>query len=168
MVDKLKIFIYNNNIKIEKKRSDIMLDINYDRELEEFYVKTKIGRQTFYMAFQKEYEDCEKIYFNVYLTLYTKRKYIDKNEVNIIMTGENPIQTIITAKKAFNALEKNIVLGFAETISKKVVIYCTWLDTKRKSVYYKVLSKKGYDYGRIPGYKDLCIMKTFYSKEDLK
>ena len=44
------------------------------------------------------------------------------------------------------------------------IIFCTWTDTRRRDAYYKVLSRIGYDWGRIG--KEKCIMKT-YRLEDI-
>ena len=36
---------------------------------------------------------------------------------------------------------------------------CIWLDNRRRNAYYKYLSTKGYQYGRIDGEK--CIFKRY-------
>lgn len=141
------------------------MNIEYNYEKDEYYIKEKIDNQTFYMAFQ-QWVNKDTIYYNVYMTLYTKRKHIDKNESAVLITGKNPFKTVVTARKAFNTLERNVV-RYNSSFGLKTCIYTTWLDTKRKNAYYKVLHKKGYRYTQHPEYNKLCIMKIFNNEDDI-
>lgn len=133
------------------------MEVKWDREEEEYYIKEKIDNQTFRMGFQKlNGNEDDTIFFNIYMTLYNKRKHIDRNENLVLSTGLNPFKTIPTAIKAFNILEQEVTNNYKH---KDIIIGCYWLDKKRRDVYYKFLSKRGYRYMMIDGYK--YIAKKF-------
>jgi hypothetical protein len=69
------------------------------------------------------------------------------------MTGLNPMKTIAVATKAFDLLEAEVLKR-----SKRKHISCGWVDNRRRDVYYKFLSKRGYQYGRLGDYK--CLYKV--------
>lgn len=99
----------------------------------------------------------DTIFFNVYLTLYNKRNQINSNEAEVKMTGENPLQTFFVVRKAFKYLVWKVLDEY--NWKYDLIIYCTWLDNRRRDAYYKYLSTKGYRYGRIDGEK--CIFKRY-------
>ena len=128
----------------------------WNNEKHEYYLDIPIENQTFHMAFQETHWTPDSVYFNIYMTLYTKRKHINKNEELIKSTGLNPLQTIVVARKCFEILEK-IILNEFDYLN--IVITCDWLDKQRREIYHKFLSKKGYRYGLHPFYKNKCLIK---------
>lgn len=131
--------------------------VRYDRENNEFFVKERIGNQTLKLAFQMNDWNTDTIFFNVYLTLYNKRNQIEGNEAEVKMTGESPLQTFFVVRKAFQYLVWKVLDEY--NWKYDLIIYCTWLDNRRRDAYYKYLSTKGYRYGRIDGEK--CIFKRY-------
>ena len=129
----------------------------YNSENDEYFIKERIGNQTVKLVFQMHDWNQDTIFFNVYLTLYNKRNQIISNEAEVKITGENPLQTFFIVRKAF----KYLVWKVLDEYSRKydLIIYCTWLDNRRRDAYYKYLSTKGYRYGRIDGEK--CIFKRY-------
>lgn len=131
--------------------------VQYDRENDEYFVKERIGNQTVKLAFQMHDWNEDTIFFNVYLTLYNKRNQINSNEAEVKMTGENPLQTFFVVRKAFKYLVWKVLDEY--NWKYDLIIYCTWLDNRRRDAYYKYLSTLGYRYGRIDGEK--CIFKRY-------
>ena len=131
--------------------------VQYDRENDEYFVKERIGNQTLKLVFQMHDWNTDTIFFNVYLTLYNKRNQIESNEAEVKMTGENPLQTFFVVRKAFKYLVWKVLDEY--NWKYDLIIYCTWLDNRRRDAYYKYLSTKGYRYGRIVGEK--CIFKRY-------
>ena len=131
--------------------------VQYDRENEEYYIKERIGNQTVKLVFQMNDWNQDTIYFNVYLTLYNKRNQIESNEAEVKITGANPIKTFFVVRKAFKYLVWKVLDEY--NWKYDIIIYCTWLDNRRRDAYYKYLSTKGYWYGRIDGEK--CIFKRY-------
>ena len=130
----------------------------------EYYIEERIDNQSLLMAFQEvnDGDVDDTIYFNVYLVISSKRKHRIQNESNKIITGKNPIQDVIIARKGFDAIESDILKDWSK--KKDIVIYCHWIDNRRRDAYYKILSKKGYTYQNINGKK--VIAKRF--KRELK
>ena len=134
------------------------IEVIWDDLKYEYYANVPIGNQTLHMAFQEYDTTIDSVYFNVYMTLYNKRTQITSNETNIKSTGLNPILTYKTALAAFKALEEEVLCGFNR--KNNVIIFCTWLDKRRRDIYYKVLSRFGYTYGRNTD-NEKCIYKKF-------
>ena len=63
----------------------------------------------------------------------------------------------------FDALEATVVKN-AVRYKRDIYIYAHWEDNRRRDAYYKVLSKKGYRYGRAP-WTTKVIMKKFKWKD---
>lgn len=122
-------------------------------------INEPIGNQTFYMEFQAEQYSADTVWINVYMTLYNKRSQIDGNEAAVRSTGLFPLQTIKTAIQAFNMLEADAIMHYCNT--DNIIIYCTWLDNRRRDAYYHFLSRKGYRYGFTPDEHKKCIMKKY-------
>lgn len=139
------------------------LTIKWNKDDGGYYINALIDNQTLHMEFQESDWTEDTTYINVYMTLYTKRKHIYGNEANVKTTGLNPIKTALVARKCFDMLEEATVEYYQQW--GDVIIYCTWLNNKRRDTYYKVLSRKGYMYGKLEGKK--CIMKRFKSMEDI-
>ena len=131
--------------------------VQYDRENDEYFVKERIGIQTLKLVFQMHDWNTDTIFFNVYLTLYNKRNQIEGNEAEVKMTGENPLQTFFVVRKAFKYLVWKVLDEY--NWKYDLIIYCTWLDNRRRDAYYKYLSTQGYRYGRIDGEK--CVFKRY-------
>lgn len=126
-----------------------------------FRIKAPIEDQTLEMGLQWEEEDRDKITFNIYLALYNKRKHMGINEDKILSTGKNPFMTYKVALKCFDLLEKRCLKE--ETLAEKdILLYCHWVDHRRRDVYYKVLHKRGYDWMRYQNQK--VIGKWFRRK----
>lgn len=131
------------------------MEVKYDRENEWYIVKEKIDNQTFFMEFQIYDETDDTIYFNICMGIYNKRKHAERNENEVRMTGLNPMKTICVARKAFDLLEKEVI---ERRPSKRKHISCGWVDNRRRDAYYRFLSKRGYQYGKLGNYK--CIYKV--------
>ena len=138
------------------------MEAYYDRDTG-YIVKEKMSNgQTFYMAFEDLEETEDTIYWNICLSVYSKRKHIEINENEVRITGKNPMESVVMALKAFKILEETILKRYPFHTN---IIYCTWVDNRRRNAYYKFLSKKGYEYGRLEGKK--VIMKVFPPQKDL-
>ena len=131
--------------------------VHYDEENDEYFVKERIDNQTVRLAFQMNNWNEDTVYFNVYLTLYNKRNQISINEAEVKTTGANPLKTFFVVRKAFNYLVWKVLDEY--NWKYDIIVYCTWLDNRRRDAYYKYLSTKGYRYGRIDGEK--CIFKRY-------
>ena len=105
-------------------------------------------------------------WWNVALSIYDKRKDMYSNMYKKIITGKNPIATVLNAREMFNEVEK-YVISYELTNGNydELTIFCTWVDNRRRDVYYKVLSRLGYDWGRLPS-GEKCIMKTYLLEEE--
>ena len=124
------------------------------------YIQEKIGNQTFFLKMELYDETLDTLYYNIHMGVYSKRKHAVENELNARMTGLNPIQVVIFARKAFVALEEYLVDKCIN--SHNVHISCNWVDNRRRDAYYKFLSKRGYEYGRMDNRK--IIYKLFKKK----
>ena len=129
------------------------IEIYWDEKEFEYYTDIKIDNQILHMAFEQYESSLDTVYFNIYMTLYSKRKDIIKNEEYVKSTGKNPMKTIVLARRAFDLLENECIRGFSRDYN--VVISCWWLDNKRQKVYERILTKKGYKFGFIDGQKVL-------------
>ena len=138
-----------------------IFEVKWNGYDDEYYVNIPIDNQTLYMAFQLNDWSYDTVYINVCLSVFNKRKHKDYNEDHILMTGLNPLATVILARKAFKMLEKETLDWFNR--DRRVIIYCTWLDNVRRDIYYKVLSKMGYRFGTLNGQK--VIMKVWKKGE---
>ena len=52
-----------------------------------------------------------------------------------------------------------------KTDKRDIVIYCHWVDNRRRDAYYRILSKYGYKYGNVPNETCKVIMKKFRWKD---
>lgn len=133
------------------------MEVQYDREKDEYFIKERIDNQTVKLVFQMANWNEDTIFFNVYLTLYNKRNQISDNETEVKITGKNPLQTFFVVRKAFKYLVWKVLAEYSWKYD--LIIYCTWLDNRRRDAYYKYLSTLGYRYGYIDGEK--CIFKRY-------
>lgn len=130
------------------------MEIKYDSDNESYIIKEKIDNQTFFMEFQIYDKTDDTVYFNICMGIYNKRKHAERNEEEIRITGLNPMKSVVTAIRAFNLLEEEVARTYP---NRRKHISCGWIDNRRRDVYYKFLSKRGYQYGKLGNYK--CIYK---------
>lgn len=134
------------------------MEIIYDKESDTYQIKQKIDNQTFVMGFEcVDYTD-DTAYFNVYMALYNKRKHMGINEETHRLTGKSPFKTAIAARNSFEKLEEYVV---REELRRhnNVYIMAFGTDSKRKDLYYRYLSSKGYQYGMYDNHR--VIFKIF-------
>lgn len=141
--------------------------VEYRAEDDTYFERRKVGNQTIELGINYYDENIHdrKSWWNIYITIFNKRKDMYSNMDKKIITGKNPFATVVAAREMFSNVEAYLLDhelvhgGFDE-----VTIFCTWVDNRRRDAYYKVLSRMGYDWGRIG--KEKCIMKT-YRLEDI-
>lgn len=123
----------------------------------DYAYQTQIGNQTFEMSMRQYHVTADTLYYYISLSVYNKRKHLFSNADKKLLTGLNPYATITEARKAFHFLEQKIL----ETYNRyyNVVITADWTDNQRRDVYYRFLSRYGYDYG-----VDLNNKKTIMKK----
>ena len=140
--------------------------VHYREEDDTYYERRKIGNQTIELGinFYDENIHDRKSWWNIYITIFNKRKDMYSNMDKKVITGKDPFATVIAAREMFSNVEKYLLAhelvhgGFDE-----ITIFCTWVDNRRRDAYYKVLSRMGYNWGRID--KEKCIMKTYKLNE---
>lgn len=141
--------------------------VEYRAEDDTYFERRRVGNQTIELGMNYYDENIHdrKSWWNVYITVFNKRKDMYSNMDKKVITGKNPFATVIAAREMFSNVEAYLLDhelvhgGFDE-----ITIFCTWVDNRRRDAYYKVLSRMGYDWGRID--KEKCIMKT-YRLEDI-
>lgn len=136
--------------------------VQYREEDDTYYLRERVGNQTIElgMNFYDENLHDRKSWWNVYITVFNKRKDMYTNMDKKIITGKNPFATVLTAKKMFKKVEAHLIdHELTHGPFDEITIFCTWVDNRRRDAYYKVLSKMGYNWGRVD--KEKCIMKTF-------
>lgn len=141
--------------------------VEYRAEDDTYFERRKVGNQTIELGINYYDENIHdrKSWWNIYITIFNKRKDMYSNMDKKIITGKNPFATVVAAREMFSNVEAYLLDhelvhgGFDE-----ITIFCTWVDNRRRDAYYKVLSRMGYDWGRIG--KEKCIMKT-YRLEDI-
>jgi len=134
----------------------------YDRESDQYYQRRRVGNQTIELGMNCTdwVEENKESWWNIFLTIYNKRKDAFTNMDKKVITGQNPFATFAAARDMFYDVEAEVLKRELEYgHSNKVVIFCTWVDNRRRDAYYRVLNKHGYDWGKCSGGK--CIMKTF-------
>ena len=141
--------------------------VEYREEDDTYFERRKIGNQTIELGINYYDENIHdrKSWWNIYITIFNKRKDMYTNMDKKIITGKNPFATVIAAREMFSnveayLLDHELVHGSFD----EVTIFCTWVDNRRRDAYYRVLSHMGYEWGRIG--KEKCIMKT-YRLEDI-
>lgn len=131
------------------------MNVKYDYENRTYYIKEKIHNQTMIMQLEECDRSLDMVYYNVVLGVYNKRKHAQKNEDNAIITGKHPFETVAKAARAFNLLEQEVIKE-NKFYDKKVMIMISWVDNRRRDIYYKYLSNRGYKYEIVDGQKFIC------------
>ena len=131
------------------------MNVKYDYKNHTYYIKEKIHNQTMIMQFEECDRSLDMIYYNVVLGVYNKRKHAQKNEDNAIVTGKYPFETVAKAVRAFNLLEQEVIKE-NKFYNRKIMIMISWVDNRRRDIYYKYLSKSGYKYEVVDGHKFIC------------
>lgn len=143
------------------------MEVLYRDEDSTYYQRRRVGNQTIELGMNYYTENLHdrKGYWNIYLTVFNKRKDMYSNMDKKVITGNNPIANVITARRMFEEVEAHLLREeLVHNDFDEITIFCTWVDNRRRDAYYKVLSHYGYDWGTIDGEK--CIMKT-YKKSDI-
>lgn len=136
--------------------------VEYREEDDTYYERYKVENQTIELGinFYDQNEHDRKGWFNIYISIFNKRKDMYSNMDKKILTGKNPFATVIAARKMFKDVEATVVQEeLTYGAFDEITIFCTWVDNRRRDAYYKILSRMGYTWGRVDGHK--CIMKTF-------
>lgn len=109
--------------------------------------------QTIVMAFEESMRTLDTKYWNIALYLYTKRGTTPADMSGAKLTGTDPRESFIAVRNMFPKL-----LGEVTKVHKSTdnFIYCTWVDNKRRDVYYRFLKKYGFDYGTFGRKKVIC------------
>lgn len=140
--------------------------VEYRAEDDTYFERRRVGNQTIELGMNYYDENIHdrKSWWNVYITIFNKRKDMYTNMDKKVITGKNPFATVIAAREMFYnveayLLDHELVHGGFEEIT----IFCTWVDNRRRDAYYKVLHRMGYEWGTID--KEKCIMKTYKLKD---
>lgn len=137
-------------------------EVIFDRESDTYYQRRRVDNQTIELGMNCTdwVRENKETWWNIYITIYNKRKDMFSNMDKKIITGKNPFKTFVTARDMFYDVEAELLKNELEYgPSDKVVIFCTWVDNRRRDAYYKFLHKHGYDWGKCSDGK--CIMRTF-------
>ncbi len=140
--------------------------VEYREEDDTYYERCRVDNQTIELGinYYDANEHDRKGWFNIYITIFNKRKDMYSNMDKKIITGKNPFANVVTAIRMFKNVEKRVITDeLIDGNFDEITIFCTWMDNRRRDAYYRVLSRMGYNWGRIG--KEKCIMKTF-KKED--
>lgn len=130
-----------------------------------FRIRSSIGRQILEIELQwiDDFSIENIPVFNIYLSLHTKKRHIEKNMQKIATTGEsNPFETYRIALKSFKRLVKYALYGYDNC---DVILYCTWLDNTRKRIYNHFLSKFGFVFVNNFAGESRCLYKRFKLKD---
>ena len=138
-----------------------MIEVQYDNFNDEYYINYPIDNQTLHMGIQcVDFDELnKKTYFNIYLSIYNKRKDAISNEENARSTGRNIFKSYVGAKRCFKALLASVLEEL--TPNDTYYVYCGWADNRRRDAYYKFLSKYGFKYGTLPFDNKKVIIKKF-------
>lgn len=127
----------------------------------DFTYQNQIDNQTFEMSMRCYKRTSDSMYYYVSLEVYNKRKQRATNENKKLVTGLNPHATITEARKAFHLLENNVLEAYNKHYN--IIILVEWTDNKRRDIYYRYLSRYGYDYNTLFGSK--VLMKKYEKGE---
>jgi hypothetical protein len=139
-----------DDVEIKKYEGDFMFPY--------CYAKRKFNGQTVLVKFQS-FEFNSSVQWNIVLSIYSKRKHDGKNHEQLKHTGKIGLDGLLFARKAIIAFEEFLKTEFSHVVEiNKFVIYCGWLDNKRRDIYHRGLTDLGFSYGLIDNKK--VLMKT--------
>lgn len=141
------------------------MSVIYREEDDTYYERQRVDNQTIElgMNFHSQNAHDRKAYFNVYITIFNKRKDMYTNMDKKVITGTNPIANALVAREMFKRVEQYLLVKEFKYWDE-ITIFCTWVNNRRRDAYYKVLSRWGYNWGIVDGQK--CIMRTFKWNEE--
>ena len=144
-----------------------MTNVIYDKENETFYERRMIDNQTIELGMNlTDWDYNYKVWYNIYITVFNKRKDMWNNMDKKVITGQNPLATFAAARDMFYNVEAAVLRHeLIDGDAEEVIIYCTWVDNRRRNAYYRVLSKFGYDWGTTLKLKEKCIKKVYTLKD---
>lgn len=124
------------------------------------------GDQIVRMGFEAYNFTLDTIHYNINLVVYTKRKKMYEHFDHKDITGLRPHATIVAMRQAFEALLDHCLRDYLEYYN--ILIGCYWLDTRRRNMYYRFLSRYGFRYGRVDGQRLIFrkYKKGEYNYED--
>ena len=139
------------------------MSVVYDKESDTFYERRKIGNQTIELGMNlTDWDYNYKAWYNIYLSIAEKRRDFFTNMDRKVITGKNPFATFAEARDMFKDVEAAVLRHeLMEGKADEVIIFCTWVDNRRRDAYYRVLSRYGYDWGTTLHMKQKCIRKVF-------
>ena len=124
---------------------DYYNDVIYNVDEDAYELERQVGNQTIWMQFglcwDESMSQLSDGWFNVALSIYNKTKDMYTNMDKKISTGIDPVRNFLVCRKMFDALEATVVEEGVRQ-KKDVVIFCHWMDNRRRDAYYRVLSKK--------------------------
>ena len=129
-------------------------NIRWDANELAYIGRTKVKNQTIEISLEEIDTNDDTVWFNIVLTVYNKRKDYYKLHEHKMISGKYPFETIIAGLKLFDELEKRCLDDFDHL---NVIIYCSWLDNRRRDAYWSILKRRGYKWGNIN--KQKVIMK---------
>ena len=138
-------------------------DVKWNNYKDEYYINIPIDNQTLHMSFWLDDWTDRSVHLGVYLQVYTKRKRIVQEEGSFAITGKNPLATVIYARKAFEALERESLKGYNKNYD--VIIFIRWTNNLRRNIYERFLLPRGYRYGVLNNQK--VLMKKLKKGEGI-
>lgn len=120
------------------------MEVKHNAKEDIYYIKEKLSNgMTLEMGFQETDYDYvnELIYYNVYLSVYHKRKQKELNEAEMKITGVNPFETYAVALKAYQTLENYVK---KEEPYDDICIIAWGTDGRRRKIYEKILKRYGF------------------------
>jgi len=131
------------------------MSVHWIRGERAYEIKEKLSNgQTIFIQFQEleDSKDCKN--YNICLGIYNKRKHAVVNEDECRITGEAPFLNVYKAIKMFDEIESYVIEDNVRRGDNVRLIAC-WVDNRRRDAYFKVLSKRGYDFEIFWGKKQL-------------
>lgn len=123
----------------------------WDKENDRYVETKKLSNgQTIMMGFDLSDWNNDTNYWNIELSVYNKRKDRYTNMDKIVVTGGSPFESFAAAREMFFSLLYNVLNEYSRYDN---VVYCSWVDNRRRDAYYKFLSKHGFTYTNLWGQK---------------
>ena len=99
--------------------------VEYRREDDTYFTRRRIDNQTIELGINFIEETDKKSYWNIYVTIFNKRKDMYTNMDKKIITGKNPFKTALAARDMFYEVEAAVLDG--ELVNgpyDEVAIFC--------------------------------------------